>query len=225
MLPLAVLLIGSAAWDEFERPPLARPRPPSAREVEEVWNEVEKAIAVWQAERAAFKQAQHELAVTRDVRDLKALPWPGDEQAVEVVKNPGFKGGRGKVRKPRGNTLSPAEAKLQAELDAAEARAEDHRLRCRENPAGCLKAGAEQRSAAQGSQAAEEAAQRRREELGREEQELARRRRELDDRQKAMEEEAEKMKSAVEARRKAVEAQSKLNDAALRGIVDGLSGE
>ncbi|MEW5738570.1 MAG: hypothetical protein AB1938_06565 [Myxococcota bacterium] len=226
MLPVALsLLIVSSAWDEFERPPLARPRPPTARELSEVYEDVEKSIALWQAERAAFKQAQHEVKVTRDVRDLKALPWPGDEQPVEVVKNPGFKGGRGKVVQPKGKKLSPAEAQLQAELDAAEARAEDYRLKCREDPASCSKAAADKRRVDQGNEAFEEAARRRQEELDRKEQEIARRQKELEEQQKAMEEEAEKMKKAVDARRKATESQAKQNDAVLRGIVDGLSDE
>lgn len=222
MVPLAAALMILAAWDDFEPAPKATARPPTSREVSEAYEEVERSIAEWSQERAAFKRAQHEFQVTRDVRDLKALPWPGDEQSVEVVKNPGFPGGRGKVVQPKGRKLA-AEAKLQAELDSAEARAEDYRLKCREDPSACSKAGADRRGAAQGDESLDEAARRRQEELERKEQEIAKRQKELEEQQKAMEEEAEKLKKAVEARRKATESQARQNDAALRAIVDGLS--
>ena len=221
---LAGLCLFTGAWDDFPPAPAAAVRPPNAREVGEAYDDVQKALAAWQRERAAFKQAQHELAVTRDVRDLQALPWP-DTRDVEVVKNPGFKGGRGKVLQPKGTKLSPAEAKLQAELDAAEARAEDYRLRCSADPVRCSTLEGQQRRVEAGNEAFDEAARQRQADLDRREQEVAKRQEDLEAQQKAMEEEAEKMKKALDARRKATESQAKQNDAALRGAIDTLSGD
>jgi hypothetical protein len=221
---LAGLLLLSGAWDDFAPAPAAAVRPPSVHEVSEAYDDVQKALAAWQRERADFKQAQHELAVTRDVRDLQALPWP-DTRDVEVVKNPGFKGGRSKVVQPKGKKLSPAEAKLQAELDAAEARAEDYRLRCSADPVACARLETDRQRVQAGNEAFEAAARERQAELERREQEVARRQEALEEQQKAMEDEAEKMKKALDARRKATESQAKTNDAALRGAVDALSGD
>ncbi|MEW6431401.1 MAG: hypothetical protein AB1730_07805 [Myxococcota bacterium] len=228
MSPLLVLVLVAGAWDDFDPPKDVPRRPASSSEALEAFDDVEKAIAAWQAERKEFRQAQHELAVTRDVRDLRALPWP-DTRDVEVVRNPKARPGRGKVVEPKGRALSPAEEKLQAELDAAEARAEDYRRRCAEDPVGCAKASADKRRLEAGNQAFDEAAGRRQAELERREQDIARRQQELeaqqkalDEQQKAMAEEAEKMKKALDARKKATEAQARQNDAALRGIVDAL---
>jgi hypothetical protein len=222
---LAGLCLFTGAWDDFPpAPAAAAPRPPNVREVGEAYDDVQKALAAWQRERAAFKQAQHELAVTRDVRDLQALPWP-DTRDVEVVKNPDFKGGRSKVLQPKGKKLSPAEAKLQAELDAAEARAEDYRLRCTADPAACSQLETDRQRVQAGNEAFEEAARKRQADLERREQAVAKRQQELEEQQKAMEDEAEKMKKALDARRKSTESQAKTNDAALRGMVDSLSGD
>lgn len=225
MTPLLTLvLLVSGGWDDFELPPLARPRPAKEREVREAYDDVEKAIAAWQAERADFRQAQHELAVTRDVRDLKAMPWP-DTKDVEVVKNPGYRGGRSKVVAPKGRKLSPAETKLQAELDAAEARAEDYRLKCRADPAACSRDEAGKRRVEAGNEAFEEAARKREAELKRREDESARRQQELEAQQQAMENEAEKLKKALDARKRAAASQARESGAAFQGAVDALSGD
>ena len=230
-MTLLFLVLVTGAWDDFAPPRDVPVRPARSREVTEAYDDVDKAIADWQAERKTFKEEQHEQAVIRDVLDLKAQPWP-DPRDVEVVKNPGFKGGRSKVVEPQGRKLSPAEARLQAELDAAEARAEDYRRRCAEDPAGCAKGAAAKKRLDDGNQAFDDAARERQAELDRREQEIAKKQQALEEQQKALEdqqkemaEEAEKMKKALDARRKATEAQGRQNDAALRGIVDALSDE
>lgn len=226
MTPWLAGLVLLGAWDDFEASRPLPTRAPSQREVAEAFDEVEKSIAAWQAERAAFKQAQRELAVWRDVRDLRAVPFPQVKpEPVEVVKNPGFEGGRSKVLERRGGKRSPADEALQAELDAAEARALDYRLRCADDPAACSRGAQDKRRVEAGNEAFDEAARQRQAELDRREQELARRQQELEAQQKAMEEEAQKLKKAVDARRKATESQARENDAALRGIVDALSDE
>jgi hypothetical protein len=230
-MTLLLLLLVVGAWDDFPPRPDVPVRSPRSGELSDAYDDVARAIAVWQAERKAFQEEQHEQQAIRDVLDLKAQPWP-DPRDVEVVKNPGFKGGRSKVVAPKGRQPSPAEQRLQAELDAAEARAEDYRRRCAEDPAGCARGAGAKKRLDDGNRAFDDDARERQAELERREQELARKQQALEaqqqaleERQKEMAEEAEKMKKALDARRKMTEAQARQNDAALRGIVDALSDE
>jgi hypothetical protein len=221
MMLVAVLLV-AGAWDDFPPPRDVPRRAPHAGEVAAAYDDVARAIAGWQAERQAFQQERHAQRVVRDVLDLKALPWP-DTRDVEVVRSAGARGG-GKPHKVP--APSSAEAQRQAELDAAEARAEDYRRRCAEDPVGCA------RGNAQGRAAREDEGRERQAELERREQDLARRQqaleaqqRELEAQQRATAEEAEKRQRALERHRRAAESQGRQNDAVLRGVIDALSDE
>lgn len=106
-------------------------------------------------------------------------------------------------------------AKTQAELDA-EARAEDLKLRCEEDPAACSGASGEAKSKALTEK--EEA-------LRRKEAELAEREEALRKKQEEEKEEKEKTEARRAEQRKAVEKQSKQVQQMMEGLGGALAGE
>lgn len=143
---------------------------------------------------------------SRDVGRLRAAREP---KPASAPRGPATRA------RPRPARVDP---KLQAELDAAEARAEDFRRRCAENAGACggEQAVAERSRALEAERAAAEAALKQRQEA------LERREAELKAREEALAEEEAQKKQQRERQRKALERQSQQNAATVDGILDAL---
>ena len=137
--------------------------------------------------------------------------------ALVVAQPAGAQVGKVKVIKST-KAARPVDAKTQAELDAAEARAEDTKLRCAEDPDACSGKATEAKANDAANKAREEA-------LARKEAELAEREEALRKKQEEEKEEKEKVRRAQAEQKQQVEKQTKQVEQVMQGLTGAMSGE
>ena len=141
MVPL-ILVVLAAGWSDFpDAPPATKARPPKSAQRREALDELQSLLGQWQRERLDFTReqslqlkAEGQLELSRGQPADVAEPVRGFNKVIEVKKGgaPGStKAGRGKVIE-----LAP-KAKLEWELEEAEAEAEARRAECAKQPAKC----------------------------------------------------------------------------------------